>query len=61
MTDWKFVFKQATIFGAIAGIVVSSIFYYLDPSPRHLLFIPLGALMGWGYSYTERGKKGRNR
>lgn len=57
MSRRKIILRQAAIFGAIAGFIVFTIFYYLDPSLRHLLFIPIGALLGWGYSYTERGQR----
>mgnify|MGYP000913106906 FL=1 len=57
MSRRKIILRQAAIFGAIAGFVVFTIFYYLDPSLKHLIFIPIGALLGWGYTYTERKEK----
>jgi hypothetical protein len=46
--------KQATVFGLIAGAVVFSIFYYLDPSLKYLLFIPFGGLIGWATLFVDK-------
>ncbi|MGI6472454.1 MAG: hypothetical protein ACOX1N_05270 [Candidatus Methanomethylophilaceae archaeon] len=54
MSDRKFRLKQSAIFGTIVGIVVFTIFYYLDPSLKYIFIIPFGTLMGWGYTYTVR-------
>ncbi|MEA4977834.1 MAG: hypothetical protein VB016_04725 [Methanomassiliicoccaceae archaeon] len=48
--------KQATIFGLIVGSVVFSIFYYLDPSLKYLLFIPFGGLIGLATLYVDKGE-----
>lgn len=48
--------KQAAVFGLIMGAVVFSIFYYLDPSLKYLLFIPFGGLIGWGTIYADKGE-----
>jgi hypothetical protein len=48
--------KQATVFGLIAGAVVFSIFYYLDPSLKYLLFIPFGGLIGWATLLVDKGE-----
>lgn len=54
MSDRKFKLVQSAVFGLIAGIVVFTIFYYLDPSMKYILFIPFGALMGWGFTYSMK-------
>ncbi|HKM09902.1 MAG TPA: hypothetical protein VJX93_05415 [Candidatus Methanomethylophilaceae archaeon] len=46
--------KQSAFFGAIAGLVVFTIFLYFGSSLWSLLFIPFGALMGWATIYAER-------
>ena len=48
--------KQAMAFGLIAGAVGFSIFYYLDPSLKYLLFIPFGGLMGWATLFVDKGE-----
>ena len=54
MSERRFRLRQSAIFGTIAGIVVFSIFYYMDPSPKYVFFITFGALMGWAYTYTVK-------
>lgn len=46
--------KQSAFFGAIAGAVVFSIFFYFGSSLWSLALIPFGALMGWAAVYVER-------
>lgn len=46
--------KHSLIIGAIAGLLVFTIFYYMDPSLKYLLFIPFGALMGGAAVYVEK-------
>ncbi len=54
MSERKFKLKLSAIFGTIVGVVVFSIFYYLDPALKYLLIIPFGTLMGWGYTYSVK-------
>lgn len=54
MSERRFRLRQSAIFGTIAGIVVFSIFYYMDPSLKYVFFIPFGALMGWAFTYTVK-------
>lgn len=46
--------KHSFVFGAIAGLLVFTIFYYMDPSLKYLFFIPFGALMGGAAAYVEK-------
>lgn len=46
--------KHSLVIGAIAGLVVFSIFYYMDHSLKYLFFVPFGALMGGAAVYTEK-------
>ncbi len=46
--------KHSFLIGAIAGLLVFSIFYYMDHSLKYLLFVPFGALMGGAAAYSEK-------
>lgn len=46
--------KHSLIIGSLAGLLVFSIFYYMDPSLKYLFFIPFGALMGGAAAYVEK-------
>lgn len=46
--------KHSLILGAIAGLMVFSIFYYMDHSLKYLLFVPFGSLMAGAAVYVEK-------